>query len=321
MTLCLSLACSGLIITSSVFAADVEPLQAAAEKLVERINAADDMAIWNSFDPSMRKVLPKDKVKPFFNEVRQVGKITKTELLGYTGSGHYRLLAERGAWDMQLSLDSRGRINGLLIRPSKVAAPPARNSTRLRLPFNETWTVFWGGPTPEQNMHHDMPNQRAALDLVITGPDGRSHSGDGTKNSDFFCYGKEMLAPAAGTIIMLIDGVPENAPGSMNRFMATGNSVMIEHGPREFSFLAHMQPRLLRVKLGDKVQAGQVIGLCGNSGNSSEPHLHYHLQDSPVFQDGLGIEAHFDQVRLVRDGKSQTTKDYAPVKGDQIAPP
>jgi len=64
-----------------------------------------------------------------------------------------------------------------------------------------------------------------------------------------------------------------------------------------------------------------VIGLCGNSGNSSEPHIHFHLQHTPVLQDGRGIKCLFERVKVVRDGKTEERKEYAPVKGDIISPP
>ena len=62
-----------------------------------------------------------------------------------------------------------------------------------------------------------------------------------------------------------------------------------------------------------------MIGLCGNSGNSSEPHIHFHLQHTPVLQDGRGIKCLFERVKVVRDGKTEERKGYAPVKGDIIS--
>jgi murein DD-endopeptidase MepM/ murein hydrolase activator NlpD len=65
---------------------------------------------------------------------------------------------------------------------------------------------------------------------------------------------------------------------------------------------------------------GQKFGLCGNSGNSSQPHLHYHLQNSPVLQDGLGIKCVFQNVAVTRDGKTETRPNFSPVKGEIISP-
>jgi murein DD-endopeptidase len=68
-----------------------------------------------------------------------------------------------------------------------------------------------------------------------------------------------------------------------------GNYVILDLGQGRYAFYAHLQPGSLRVKAGDKVRRGQVIGLVGNSGNSTEPHLHFHISDanSPLGSDGL----------------------------------
>ena len=84
------------------------------------------------------------------------------------------------------------------------------------------------------------------------------------------------------------------------------------------SVLAHLQRGSIRVHVGGAVQQGQVLGLCGNSGSSSEPRLHYHLQSAPVIQDALGIKCYFAQVTVLRDGKGESRAEYAPVKGDVL---
>jgi len=307
---------------SAVVAAPGDRVAQAADKLIDQINAKQDTAIWDRFAPAMQNLMPKDKAGAFFNDVRKVGRITKVQpVMVDAKSGQFRLMAEHGGLDLRLALDDNNRISGLMIRPAgEDLAPPGRTTTPMRLPFKGTWTVVWGGPTKEQNAHHDVPNQRRALDIVITGMDGKSYTGDGKQNEDYLCYGREVLAPAPGTVVMAIDGVPDNAPGSMNSFMATGNCVMIRQAPNEYSVIAHLQPRTLKVKVGDKVKAGQLLGLCGNSGNSSEPHLHFHAQDAEVFQDGLGLTPYFEYVRLTRNHQIAEKKDYTPVKDDKIGP-
>ena len=64
---------------------------------------------------------------------------------------------------------------------------------------------------------------------------------------------------------------------------------------------------------------GQSLGQCGNSGNSSEPHLHYHLQNSPVLQDGLGIRCAFEKVVVTKDGKTETRTRFSPVKDEIVS--
>jgi hypothetical protein len=183
------------------------------------------------------------------------------------------------------------------------------------------WSVFWGGDTKELNQHHDTLNQRYAFDLLVTDDAGKSHRGDGKRNEDYFAFGQPVLAPADGVVTEAITGVRDNTPGSMNPYSALGNAVIIEHRPQEVSVLAHFQQGSIRVKAGDHVTAGQVLGLCGNSGNSSEAHIHYHLQNTPIIQDGTGIRCLFDKVRVMKDGDSEVKENYSPVKGDLIKRP
>jgi murein DD-endopeptidase MepM/ murein hydrolase activator NlpD len=74
------------------------------------------------------------------------------------------------------------------------------------------------------------------------------------------------------------------------------------------------------VKAGDHVLRGQLLGKCGNSGNSSEPHLHYHLQHSPIFQDALGIKILFQKLAVTKHDQTEVKSNYSPVKGEIIRP-
>ncbi|MBM4018511.1 MAG: M23 family metallopeptidase [Planctomycetes bacterium] len=198
---------------------------------------------------------------------------------------------------------------------------PPTNQTELRLPFSGRWKTAWGGDTKELNHHHDNPAQRCAFDFLGVGPDGKTRRGGGKNNEDYYCWGRPILAPADGTVTEAIDGVRDNSPGSMNGYAAVGNAVIIEHRPGEVSVLAHLRQGSVAVKAGQRVKAGQTVGLCGNSGNSSEPHLHYHLQDSPILQAGKAVRCRFREVAVVtRDGPTETRADYSPVKGDVIEP-
>ena len=136
--------------------------------------------------------------------------------------------------------------------------------------------------------------QRFAIDWVKVGPNGRTFSGDEKDNKTHFAYGSEVLAVADATVVATKDGIPENVPGITSRAVPItletvgGNHVILDLGGGRFAFYAHLQPGL-KVKLGDKVRRGQVLGLVGNSGNSTEPHLHFHVSDanSPLASEGL----------------------------------
>ena len=302
-------------------AQDTDRYLKAANRLVEQINAADYAGIQATFTKEMSQALPLDKSSAFFkgltDQLGQIKKLGPAKKLPMAVL--YPAQFEHGELDLQISLDEHDKIGGLYFKPHASSTPaPQKNRTDLSLPFKGRWLVFWGGDTKAQNYHHDVPNQQFAFDLIGVGEDGKTHRGEGGKNEDYYAFGREVLAPGDGTVIEVIEGVHDNKPGSMNSFSAVGNCVMIQHREDEISVLAHFKQGSTRVKAGDQVKRGQVIGFCGNSGNSSEPHLHYHLQHSPVLQDGLGIKCVFSKVNLVKDGKMETKSNYSPVKGEII---
>ena len=110
----------------------------------------------------------------------------------------------------------------------------------------------------------------------------------------------KVLAPADGTVRSVRDGEREWPPGKASgQEPAGGNEVVIEVAPGEFVLLCHLKPGTIRVKAGDPVKRGQVVGRGGNSGNTSEPHLHVHLQASPDSMElAEGIPLYFHDYRV-----------------------
>ena len=138
-------------------------------------------------------------------------------------------------------------------------------------------------------------SQRYAIDWARIGPNGKTYDGDAKVNSTHFAYGTEALAVADGTVVTVKDGIPENIPGPNSRAVPItletigGNHIILDLGEGCFGFYAHLQPGKIRVKVGDKVKRGQTLGLVGNSGNSTEPHLHFHVTNgnSPLGSEGV----------------------------------
>lgn len=180
--------------------------------------------------------------------------------------------------------------------------------------------MFWGGDTKKLNYHYDVPNQRYAFDFIIVDGKKKSYKGKGRTNKDYYCFGKKILSPASGVVVEAVDGIRDNKIGSTNEDLLTGNMVVIKHSKNEISVLAHLKQGSVKVKMGDKVKTGQTIGVCGNSGNSSEPHLHYHLQDNEIIQDGKGVKCYFQDVNLKRSGRKEVKDEYSPLKGDVVSP-
>ena len=136
--------------------------------------------------------------------------------------------------------------------------------------------------------------QRYAIDWLQIGDDGQTYHGDAKDNRSYYCYGVEARAVADGVVVEVKDGIPENTPNASPVVPITletiaGNHVNLDLGGGVYAMYAHLQPGSIRVKLGDKVTPEQVIGLVGNTGNSSEPHLHFQLmnRNSPLASEGL----------------------------------
>lgn len=313
-----------LIVTGLVFAqqSGTDRFEKVINRMAESINALDYTAIQQDFSKIMPDAFPLQKSKPFFKDLSaKLGKIKKLDSPRFVPPNQaiFPAYFERAILDIKVVLDDQDKIIGLWFLPHTPSIPiPDKHETVLSLPFKRQWLVFWGGDTGELNQHHDVPNQRFAFDFTGVNKDGKTHKGEGKENEDYSAFGREILAPADGTVTDVITGVRDNIPGSMNPYSALGNAVFIQHREHEVSVLAHLKFGSILVKVGDKVREGQNIGLCGNSGNSSEPHLHYHLQNTPVIQDGTGIKCYFQKVNISSNGKKEQKMNYSPIKGEII---
>lgn len=167
-----------------------------------------------------------------------------------------------------------------------------QTKTDLELPFEDEWHIEVGGRTHRENFHHFIARgERYASDIVIE-IDGKIRAGDGSKNEDHYCFGKRINAPGDGEIIELENSIEDNIPGIVNR-NHPGNYIIIDHLNGESSVLVHLKKGSIIVSVGDTVIKGQEIGKVGNSGASTAPHLHYHLQGTEGALNGVGLPAQF----------------------------
>ena len=135
--------------------------------------------------------------------------------------------------------------------------------------------------------------ERFALDWVRIDAKNRTSEGDYKKLANWPFYGDNIYSVADGTVVNLYDEAEEQIPGPRPTGITTdnigGNMLVVDIGDGAYAFYAHLQRGSLKAKLGDKVKAGQVLGLLGNTGNSTAPHLHFHLMDgkSPLNANGI----------------------------------
>ena len=161
---------------------------------------------------------------------------------------------------------------------------------------------------------------RYSYDFVVTDEQGRMYAGDGSRNEDWYGWGKPVLAPAAGKVIRAVGMLPDNGKGkrppfTREQFVADpslmwGNHVEVDHGNGEISLLAHLKRGSVHLAPGDVVKAGQQVGEMGFSGDAFLVHLHYDLKNAPGFDaDALPSPfADFERLtgkRWLKVGKGQ----------------
>lgn len=198
--------------------------------------------------------------------------------------------------------------------------------TALTLPFDGEWTTVNGGVTERTSHSWGIVSQRYAYDFVIADEDGESHEGDGRQLTDYYAFGQSIRAPADGTVVKTKQSLRDYPkPGSgwteWRTWDIAGNHVVVRHADGEYSLLAHLKEGSVTVEPGDEVSRGDVVGACGNSGASTEPHLHFQVQDSANFWFAAGLVPRFVDTSVARDDDRRADHeayDAAPESGDGL---
>jgi murein DD-endopeptidase MepM/ murein hydrolase activator NlpD len=195
-----------------------------------------------------------------------------------------------------------------------------RSPNQFHFPLAGTIYV---GAAPSLHSHHRWAvPQEFALDLLVLGADGKTFKGTGARLDDYYAFGRDVLAVADGVVVEAVaDGDESNdrlrqTGESMEAFMqrtvaeqnkllargpkaTIGNYVVLRHEGGEHSQYAHLKQGSVRVRAGDTVKRGQVIGQLGQSGNSTEPHLHFQLTDGPDVLYSRGLPIVFQNVEVL----------------------
>jgi len=207
---------------------------------------------------------------------------------------------------------------------------PTKNTytqkTEYILPFKGKWTVRGGG-MDKRLRHRGSVSQTYAYDFVIMDGYGKSCQGNSTDLHNYFCYAKDIIATADGIVVQvrknakdsLVDGVKAYCGSSDIR----GNYITIKHNDGEYSVSAHLMPGSIVVEAGDKVKQGMVIAKCGNSGNSSEPHLHFQFQSGKSFFFSAGLPLAFKGITAqnktnYKMADRRSTENNLQIAGDKV---
>lgn len=142
------------------------------------------------------------------------------------------------------------------------------------LPVSGEWLI-------SQGHNGEITHQadwRYAWDFVVTDEDGKTYANSGQELEDFHCFRLPVTAPLDGEVVLVVDSIPNNKIGDVNLAQNWGNTIILNHGEGFFSSFSHLESHTARVAKGDKVKRGEILALCGNSGRSPEPHLHFQFQ-------------------------------------------
>ena len=183
------------------------------------------------------------------------------------------------------------------------AVPPG--AVDLASPLSGTHVVLNGGVSPFTNAHFRVRPQHYALDIVgVNGLGARaSLFGNKSELTSYVIYGEPVYSPCEGKISAAVDGLPDLVPPARDPGNPAGNHVLIECSNFEV-LLAHLRQHSLQVSIGDAVAIGDRLGDVGNSGNTSEPHLHIHAErngEPGVILDGGSVPVTIDGRFLVRN--------------------
>lgn len=153
----------------------------------------------------------------------------------------------------------------------------AAESIPLQAPFLGTWQTYQGF---NGSHTHQAPWQHA-VDFFIT-KHGRSFSNQGTTLRDFYCFGLPVLSPCHGLVVRCQDQLPDNQPGEVDNKNNWGNFLLIQLDNGLYVLLAHLSQYSIEVREGQRLEPGQPVARCGNTGRSPQPHLHLHVQTTAV---------------------------------------
>jgi murein DD-endopeptidase MepM/ murein hydrolase activator NlpD len=234
--------------------------------------------------------------------------------------GHRSLLLQDGAADHLVVRATFRRSDQSRITAEtrvEVLHGPART---VGFPLRGRWFVAAGASW--HSHHRWVVAEEFALDLGRFGEGGTTHRGEGAQVDDYFAWNAEVVAVADGIVVAAVDRFADVAPlpqhpgeqpeAYLGRVMAAqgallaqgfeaiaGNLVVIAHGDGVFSHSAHLRAGSVVVEVGQRVRRGQVIARLGNSGNTTEPHLHFQLADGPDPLHAVGLPAAFDDIDVL----------------------
>lgn len=147
----------------------------------------------------------------------------------------------------------------------------------ISLPFFGKWSVSQA----HDGEYTHKKEWRHAWDFVILDSDNKQFKDNGDFPVDYYCYNKSVISPGAGIVQEISDNVLDNKIGEINVAQNWGNSIVIKHTESLYTQISHIKKGTFKVVKGQYVTKGQILALCGNSGHSPYPHIHFQVQKTP----------------------------------------
>lgn len=221
------------------------------------------------------------------------------------------MLRHRLMFDILDSTDVRrdggtiSQIDGILVPVSTESVPV------VRVPLDGGEWVVGSGPSNTSDHRRSLAAlngrayiaQRFAIDWVRVGPNGNTYQGDEHRNESYWSFGQPVHSVASGEVVAVVDSIADHAPHGpippVTLANIAGNYVTVRIGPNKYATYAHLQHGSVRVRVGQRVQAGTVLALLGDTGQATAPHLHFQITDAPGVLASEGVPFLLDRFRFL----------------------
>jgi murein DD-endopeptidase MepM/ murein hydrolase activator NlpD len=241
---------------------------------------------------------------------------------------HQALLFDELPEQLIVSISARTMAKEEVVSQSQLKVVNHKSKNDYIFPLEGRWLA---GAAPSLVSHHRWATiQEFAYDFIQLGNDNFTYQNDGTKLSDYYAYGKPIYAVGEGTVVSVLDSVresdtqlkrrEESEEAYLQRVMENqqqllisgfkyvmGNHVIVKHPNGEYSFYLHLKRGSVSIKPGEFVKQGQLLAELGSSGNSTEPHLHFHLATGSDISHARSLPIRFSNVKLYPDDNGQIT--------------
>lgn len=274
------------------------------KKFLEMIEQNDYITIHSYFTKELKKRISKRELKKVMSSYLLFANNHDCYVeFGDSQNGENVWLDDIGNYGILLEVTD-GRISGLLFK-SLYYFKENKSQLKYEFPFFDEWFVYWGGDNELFNYHYPFESQRYAYDFIkIDKKFGLSYANFGNRCSDYYAFNSEVYAPLNGIVVDIESNIKDNKLGKTNKKHPLGNYVMIKHNEDEYSMIGHLKKNSIEVNIGDEISKNHVIGRCGNSGNSSEPHIHFQISNKPNLNLGQSLKINFENRESPIKGES-----------------